>query len=135
MENTYDTNLLILVKLQFHLYIVENGNVRIPVTVAAVIGWCLTALFAISTLCLYIRYLYKLIKCLIYSYLYIKHKQITVIFTSSIVHYNYIDTQHSSKIHKFTKTNDTKRYEQHIALTSYNNRSESLHDQIYSWDW
>ncbi|CAG2217702.1 unnamed protein product [Mytilus edulis] len=35
----------------------ENVNVRIPVIIAAVLGWCLTALFAITTLCLYRQYL------------------------------------------------------------------------------
>lgn len=35
--------------------VTENDNVRIPVIIAAVIGWCLTALFAITTLCLYRR--------------------------------------------------------------------------------
>ncbi|CAC5372603.1 unnamed protein product [Mytilus coruscus] len=33
----------------------DNGNVRLPVIITAVIGWCLTALFAFTTLCLYRR--------------------------------------------------------------------------------
>ncbi|XP_063402216.1 uncharacterized protein LOC134686480 [Mytilus trossulus] len=36
----------------------DNGNVRTVIIIVAVIGWCLTALFAITTVCLY-RRIYK----------------------------------------------------------------------------